>query len=230
MAWHTPRDPHSHTCRLAEKCCRYPSPRAHWMCRPPWCCSKTSHAPTHSLRSTFQKHLSVQVCAPHIRHHTVLKITPTWRVVTWTPCHAFLLRVPTAHALHVLSCTPGSHCCHVSCTPSCRASPPQSHAVSHPVVCGDPCSLGPPRSCHMHFHKHCSQLHVTTHNCEVSHRRPHQTLSSETPRHMTSLPSFLIWSHTDSHLHSWDFGLWWFYFTKALKVQAKGWLGKRAGL
>ncbi|VCX19849.1 unnamed protein product [Gulo gulo] len=30
-------DLHSHMCRLAEKCCRYPSLRAPWMCSPPWC-------------------------------------------------------------------------------------------------------------------------------------------------------------------------------------------------
>lgn len=112
-----------------------------------------------------------------------------------------------------------------------KPHPPQSHTGSHTVMWGYTCCLRQSRSCHTQFHVYHLQWHVISHNHEVLHMLPQlpmathcsHTLSSKT---LTScLLSLFIQSHTELCLCFQDFG--GFILQKALKVQAKGWLGPR---
>lgn len=201
MAWHTPCDLCSHTPRVAEKYCRYLTRRATRTCRPSSVTLLASTRPyTQPVFNIPEASAHPVLCPTHrpshrLKDHPKVANSHTDMAPRVSPEQAAIY----TH-FHVPSCSrlgPGSRCRLVSHTPSCKASPPRSHSgsnVCHPVVGGDAHCLRPPGSCHTQLHKHCSQLPVATHNCEVSHRRPRlpvaiccsQTPSSDTPRHPTS--------------------------------------------
>lgn len=240
MAWHTPCDLCSHTPRVAEKYCRYPTRRATQTCRPSAVTLLASTRPYTQPAFNIPEASAHPVLCPTHRPSHRLKDHP--KVAN---SHIDMApRVSPEHAaiythFHVPSCSrlgPGSRCHLVSHTPSCKASPPRSHSGSNVLtlwwvamhaVSGHPEAVT--RSFTNTVHNCLSQPTIV--KCHIGSlgfpwpyaaaRHHPQTLPDTRP------PPPVVLDSVPHRLTRRLSGLRWFYFTKALKVQARGWLGPR---